>query len=907
MDMRTAWLGLMLACSNLHAQLLFNSVVPQDEAYYTKTLRNIELIYSEDNLPFAREAAKIELLMQPLYEQVYGYQMDETLYVGLISKYNQIANGFSTQYPNNRQINYIGGPLTVDYFSSPSWLKTLLYHETAHNYQTNVKESPVSSGLHSVIGNGAFFIPWFTIPNILESSFLLEGNAVLNESWHGNGGRLYSGRFKAATLQQAKAGKLEPELVYNDNYSFLYSSHFYTLGGYYQYYLAENYGLDKVNNYWKQHSREWYFPVYTNNATKRAIGVNFDTTFADWRRQMEAEAEKLVDVTGDDIASSQFFKPLSDDADEIYFIVNESGRSFPALVIYDKASGKVTESTSSYDQGKVIKLDDGRYATQSSANTSPWRIYQGLFDEEAIIIDGTQSKIIEGYLADGSAVYFDVPSSFDQPQLYVGDKFYARVNSSVFIDRQDNLYYFVQGDGKTRTLYKNKEALLTIKGYYSYVSGVDSKGAVYFIANTSNGSGLFRSYDGKVSRAHAADTIIDARLIDDNSALVAVMGADRFSYKRIALSAIDETPHEVKLFVENEPYYRADDIALHPVDTPKIDLEDPYYSLLNMNYSGTNIAFGEDSNAGFIYNIDIIFADPLTQNALSAFILRNTDEYTLGGAGYANNQYFIQYDVTAYDILDRPDNSSDATDRREYGLIANAYLPFLSMGHYYATLRSSYYEDYESNSRKPLSAALDLMRGEQYGVSMYPNFLLYASPYVSSDRGDNTTGGEASFEHSLPQEFYFGIGGQYSSSDATSNVDSRGVKLTNDQFEKFQDSDPSTVVMPGLKDTSYFRRVTKASLNLKKVFNLSSYSFKYPVSLRRESLYAVYNYYDIEPFTSSSSSTDNEQVNEFIAGITLDTYWLHRLPIPITMEYIYNDNDTIGEENTFRFYFGLLF
>ena len=907
MDMRKIWLGLLFVCSNLHAQLLFNSVVPQDEAYYTKAVRNTELIYSESNLPFAREAAEIEMLMQPVYEQLYGYQMDETLYVGLISKRNQIANGFSTQYPNNRQINYIGGPLTVDYFSSPSWLKTLLYHETAHNYQVNVKESPVSSGLHSVIGNGALFIPWFTVPNIIESSFLLEGNAVLNESWHGNGGRLYSGRFKAATLQQAKAGYLEPELVYNDNYNFLYGSHFYTLGGYYQYYLAENYGLEKVNSYWKEHSREWYFPLYTNNATKRAIGVNFNTTFADWRRQMQTEAEKLVDVTGDEITSSQFFSSLSDDDDEIYFTINETGRSFPQLIIYDKASGSVSKSTASYRQGKVIKLGDGRYVTQSGANTSPWRIYQGLFDEDAIIIDGTQSKVIEGYLGDGREVFFDVPSSFDQPQLYVGDQFYTRVNSSVFIDQQDNLYYFVQGDEKNRTLYKNREALLTIRGYYSYVSGVDSKGAVYFIANTPHGSGLFRFHDGKLSRAHAADTIIDARLIDDNSALVAVMGTDSFGYKRIDLSAIDEAPYEVTLFVENEPYYRADDIALHTVDTPDINLEDSYYSLLDMHYSGTNIAFGKDSEAGFVYNIDVIFADPLTQNALSAFILRNTDEYTLGGAAYANNQYFIQYDVTAYDVLDRPDNSTAVQDEREYGFIANAYLPFLSMGHYYATLRGSYYEDYESNSRKPLSAALDLFRGEQYGVSMYPNFLLYASPYVSSDRDDTTTGGEAAFQHDLPNEFYLGISGQYSSSDADSSVDSRGVKLTNNQFDKFQDSDPSTVLMPGLKETGYFKRITKASLDLKKVFNLSSYSFQYPVSLRRESLYAVYNYYDVEPFTSSTSGVENEQVNEFVAGITLDTYWLHRIPIPISMEYIYNDSDMLGEENTFRIYFGLVF
>ena len=330
--MKKVWLGLVAASFNLHAEPPMNSVVPHDQAYFTKDIRNTHLIYTESNREFAKQAAEIELTLQPLYEQMFGYQMDETLNVGLISDYNQIANGFSTQYPNNRQINYVGGAMMIDYFSSPSWLATLLYHETAHNYQLNAKASNVSKSLHSVIGNGTLFIPWFTVPNILESSFLLEGNAVLNESWHGNGGRLYSGRFKAATLQQAKAGYLTPERVYNNNLDFLYGSHFYTLGGYYQYFLAQNYGLENTNSYWQTLSYNWSWPFITNAATEKAIGVNFDKTFDAWRKQMESEAASLTDVEGEAIASTQFYTPINGNADEIYFITNESGRGFPARV-----------------------------------------------------------------------------------------------------------------------------------------------------------------------------------------------------------------------------------------------------------------------------------------------------------------------------------------------------------------------------------------------------------------------------------------------------------------------------------------------------------------------------------------------------------------------------------------------
>ena len=902
-DMTKVSIGLT-AATCVYAALLQNSTVPHDVSYYRAEVRNTELIYPREHLQFARETAGVEGTLQPLYEAMYGYTMDETLFVGLLSDCNQIANGYSTPYPNNRQINYPGGVLMVDYFASPSWLKTLLYHETAHNYQMNAKDSPVSQGLHDVIGNGWLFVPWFTLPNITESRFLIEGNAVLNESWHGNGGRLYSGRFKAATLQQAKAGRLTPERVYNDNYFFLYGSHHYTLGGYYQSYLAETYGLESVNAYWRAHSREWFWPFFTNRSTEASVGVDFGTAFDGWRKRTEAEAAEMTDVGGDAVASTQFYSPISGDGEAIYFIVNENGREFPERVVYGKSDGKVTTSRGSYIAGKVVRRPDGQFATQGSAYTSPWRIYAGLYDDDAVIVDGTQSKVIEGYLHDGTPVYFDVPGSFDQPRLYVGGTYYGRVNSSVFIDGDDNLYYFVQGKNKRRTLYRNKTPLCTISGYYGNVSGVDSGGAVYFIANTPHGSGLFRCKEGKMTRAHAADTIIEARLIDDHHALAAVMGPDAYRYKKIILETIDETPYEVSLFVEHEPYYHADDAGTDAEYAAAVGLEHPYRSLTAMHYSGTDLAFGIDSSAGFVYDLAIRFADPLTRNALSAFALRNLDEYTLGGLSYANSQYFLQFALSAYGVIDRPENGQAEADRRDYGLIVQTALPFLREGYGSATLYADYYQDYESRSRKPLSAALELKRSEQYGVSLYSNFLLSVSPYAASDRGDTAFGGAAVFEYGLPRESYAHLDFQYSASDADTAAEARGVKLAPSPSARFKDGDPTTVIMPSLSSTVYLRSVSKSGAELKKVFNLSSYFFTFPFSLRREAFLAGYHYYALEPFGGHASRL---WVNEASAGLLFDTLWFHKLPVPVTIDYFYNDTPELADWNTVRFGIGIAF
>ena len=138
-----------------------SAVVPEDDPYFIQDNKNTRLIYTQQTKPQAEHAAALGDKLHPLYEATFGYQLDTPLSLGLISSNNQIANGFSTQYPSNRQINYMGGAQVPDYFASSSWLDTLLLHETAHNYQTNAKNNPVSRGVYNVFRNGNIYLPFF--------------------------------------------------------------------------------------------------------------------------------------------------------------------------------------------------------------------------------------------------------------------------------------------------------------------------------------------------------------------------------------------------------------------------------------------------------------------------------------------------------------------------------------------------------------------------------------------------------------------------------------------------------------------------------------------------------------------------------------------------------------------------
>ncbi|QSZ41654.1 hypothetical protein GJV85_05885 [Sulfurimonas aquatica] len=893
--------SLLLMCLSLTASIVpvtlptGTAVVPNDKDYYTDTTNNVEIIYTKDNIPFAKHTSSVETPLNESYKKFFNWELDETLYVGLISDYNQIANGFSTQWPNNRQINYVGGSQMVDYFTTTSWLDTLLYHETAHNYQLNIKGSVVSRVMHSIFGNGTVFIPFpFGVPNVLENSFMLEGNAVLNESWHGNGGRLYSGRFKAQTLLQAKAGKIKPEYVYNSKLEFPYGERAYIQGGFFNLYLAQKYGIERVNSYFKFHSEDWWFPAWTDASMRDAIGVSFTQALSDFESAYASAADYMQLANGKKIASSQFFSSLGNDSEEIFFITNESGYRAPELVVVDKKEQSVKKRRDSWMNGKVVK-QNGEYFTQGSRNTSPTRIYQGLFNSNAFIKEGSESKMVQGYLSDGREVYFDVPTSYSEPQLYVGAEFYAKVNSSVIIDKYDNLYYFKQ-NGKKRTLYKNKKALYTYEGFYGMVSDVDSRGIIYFVANSRFGSSLFTYYKGMIRRATEADNVVEARLINDNEVLIAAMSDKDYYYVINDINRIKETPYETKLFFEEKEYYES--VAKQSNENTRTDAielaSDSYYSVLEMNYSGADFAFGYGSVTGPIGSLDIKFGDPLSQSSATAFVRRDELNVTIAGVEFSSSEYLLNYRLLAYKVLDE----GVLANARDVGFVGGLTLPFYNAGYYNADIGVSYYQDYSEGLREPLSLSLRAGRSEGYGVSMYANYENMLQLYGVSERKSKLLGGQYRFSHDLPYQFYLGLGAKYSHTQEESVEPGSGVKISNLSFAV--DLDPSTISMPNLDGSFYAKSVGYGEVSLSKVFNFSAYFFTFPVSLQRESFYAKYRYYDVQYLHGGG-----DDVNEYTAGLMLGTVFLNSFVAPLSFEYVHND--TVVQKDLFRFLLGVSF
>jgi hypothetical protein len=880
-DIRTLFLGFSIFASSVWGA----HVKPNDSYLHTKS-DNIDLIIASEYQKESSDILSFEEGLLQTYSKLYGYKLDDTLYLGLASSKNQIANAFSTQIPLNMQMNYIGGSLLPDYFSTTSWLKTILIHESAHNFQLNAKHNPLSKTAHKIFKNTPvtwlYIAPLFPVPNLMESSFMLEGNAVLNESLFDNGGRLYSGAFWAMTLTQAKAGLITPQRLYNDHLFFPYGTHHYIVGGFFQLFLAQRYGIEKVNRYFLAYSDQW-LPFFTNAVCRNHFGKNFETLVFEYKEWLGKKMSEFHETEGKQVAFSKSFTALNSNKKEIFFLTTDN-YSAPEMVKIDKRSTKAEKKRGNYLFGKAFKLED-KYYTLASASVENDKITIALFDEKGNPLKGSQSQALQTILPNGEKLYFDVARSYDGLHLYRDKKFLGVVNSSVISDEAGNYYYFKQ-QGNKRILCKNRESLFTFDGYYGKIADVNSNGKIYFIANSKAGSSLYSWYNGVLAKEVEGDDVIDAKLLDDHTALLAVMRADGIAFIKSELK-----PYETKVY-ERHYFFENNYVIAKKLETKQPKLT-TYNAWNNLHYSALtqNVEVTEDDEINF--NISATFSDPLERNHLRIFTSRY-DEESIAGIGYDNSSYLLDFGADIYGVLSHDENISD----RGFGINAYMHYPWYHQTYTRGDIRLSMHMDSDKDAKSPLNLDINWRKSLQFGNSFYPDFYSKIGLFTVYDRSDIAYGARFSYMKDLLHELYAGADIHYAKSNTKRFAhNERGILIDDTAFSGMTDS--SRFVMPSLSREIYAKEAFKAEVSLAKVLEFNKYYFSFPLSLRREVLYGKYRYFNLK------GNEKEYDFSEYTVGLTLELLVLHKLPLPISFEWLKNDD--LKDANNFRMIVDLQF
>lgn len=860
-------------------------VVPDE--YQINRDDNRTYIYSDEYTALLPDIKAYQDKIINQYSQEYDFSLDERLYVGLASHRNQIANAFSTQIPFNSQLFYGAGAGYIDYFCFDSWLKTLLIHETAHNFQLNPKENLPSKLSHQVFGNTPFtilgFLPLFPIPNLTESNFNLEGNAVMNESRFGNGGRLYSGYALAELVALAQADLITPELMYNDTLNFPYGEKPYLIGGFFHQFLAKRYGVEKVNRYFKTYATQM-LPLFTNAMFREAFGKDFETLLGEFVTEVKQQHAGFKPSNGKVMATSQIFVPMNRTEDECYTLISDR-QSAPQVLSFNTDTHAVSYHQGAWQTGELFKIDD-QYYTQSYAKTTPTQITTGLFDTNLLIKKGTESKAVQGIMPNGKAVYFDIPHSIETPHIYINGAFYDTAHSSVHIDDQGNLYYFKQ-EGQQRRLYKNKTPLFNYEGHYGFVTDVDQEGRIYFIAASEHGSRAYRYNGSTMERITDGDDVIDLKLINADQALIATIQADRYTYQTVPLQVQSTTVFALESGLEDNSseITQAQQVFKETLQTPD---SKHYQPLTNLHYSSLNQAMGYSSYDGFLLYLQANFSDPLMQNSLTA-LLSHEKAKTVGGLRYDNQAYPLQFGAEVFGVQQH----EIIWDEQDHGYGGYLRYPFLAKGYWRGDGTIAYTEAYHTLYRKPISATLDLTHQKQFGISKYPNRLDQLTLFAAQDRDTQSYGGTYNGMHDLAWQSYLGWGGTYMQSSKQNLFEEKGIRIA-DSWGALQ-SERSEIIMPTIDRELYAKSAGFAEISLYKVFDTPIYHFSLPLSLRRETFYAKHRYYNFD------LRTVTQEYHETIVGLESDLLFMHKIPLPISFEWLYNEEVT--DPSQFRIFF----
>lgn len=870
---------------------------------YTKIINNIflvplflflvcnSLIASSDNDYLVLKEQKYEIIYTKIYEKEayyvksnidallkandksFGYSFDEPLRIVLVSDEMQVANAFSTQVPYNLTTFYNGGSSMVDYFGTTSWLNTILNHELSHNYQLNAKKSPVSKTLHQYLGNNYLpimvgFLPVFTLPNIYLPTAILEGNAVLNESIYNNGGRLYSGRFKALKNSLMQNNKINFKSIINDNLEFPYMESKYIIGGFYMEFLARKYGADKVNSFFYTHSDHFINPFLFNQSFLETFRQTFSSSINEFIAKDKKENSSFKTLQdGKIIGRSNRQIYINKDGNNIYFQTSDL-KNRAKLYTLDLNKMEIKSERTKLKNGLIFQLDGELYSS-SDGYISKELYKNGLFNDDANIHPDTIGKNIQDVNKD-DILYFDVQKSYDKPALYKNKDFLDYVDSSAIFDKNNSVYYMKQ-NGLSRSILKNKEKVYEYDGYYGKVVDVIGE-EIYFVANSEFGSTLYKYTPKGLVQITNADNIIDAKAINDKTFLVVTVDHDGYYVKAIQ-NPINSIMYSV---FPTKPIQNAQNFSfVTPAKTEPLNGK-TYNEVANLEYSAIYPSYGYDSKKGSLYSLNGFFTDPLMFNSVSLNVRKDYDEEIVG-ATYVNNRYY-DFQLSLYDINKQEKLEKD----RGYYLGTS-----LSTEYYKNDLTAlgvgiSYYLDSDYKEKDPLTLSASYNYKEQYSLGHKPYFNVNINAFTQKDRDNNTLGVLSNVNHHLVGDTYIGANFKRLDSDVVDSSQYKGIRLITKTLNTKKDI--ANTLIEGLKNDVFVKTLSSAGIDISSTFYVNRYFEYFPIGLQKETFFGSYNYYDI-------ATSKGQSIKEFSVGVELDLLLFYKFKIPLVIKRIENKFD----------------
>ena len=857
--------------------LVSNFLTPYSSNFIEEKFEKFDLIYAEEHSKYRDYIAKEVSKTVDIYEKSFGFKLRNRLKVILASSRDQVTNGYATPVYTNKIVLFNGGSSGIDYFSSPFWIDNLIRHELAHTFQLNAQKSKFSQVANTIFGNSLEVPVIQVFPNLLLPDGLLEGNAVLNESLFGMGGRLYNGSLKALFLTTLP--KLDETRFVNNHLEFPFMEEKYIAGSFFNLYLYNIYGIQKVNRFFLSHSKG-FIPAETlfiNKSFQTYFGKSFTILFQEFIDLWKSSLEEFSIQKGVEIGFTERYFSLTRDLENIY-LTSSNRDSKPKTETYSKIGGSLSDEVYFGTGGKMFKIGDS-FVEAKNGNSDSQEIKFGLW-KDGKIIEESKGKVFFDHLKD-SWLYFDTDASFKTPNLYKDGNFIDEITSSPLFDKESNIYYFKQ-NRDIRTLSKNGKPLFSFQGFYSKIVDIDGE-KIYFIANSDLGSTLYLFQNGRIFRVMQGDNIFDGKLINSENIILTTVKSDGYHYLKVE---IPKKLEESKIYFQNI----GDEFIFSDSNLEVSQNRKEYNSILKLSFVELLLSYGTN---GINFH-QISFQDPIGYNLLTlGFLdLGYSEEYRFG---YSNSRYWINYGFSG-EFLEYQNNH-----QTKFSSFLHFQLSKMENFATSLTVQTIFIEDYFSDNFRleeyrgnyiesfQFVAGYGVGESESYGNSIYSQESIFFQPIYKYLDESNFLGLYFEYGRKISDYTFFG-----SSYKGVVNLEQK----ENLYIENILDVDDlGDISLEGLHDSLLpSRSLHKFSTVISQIINLPIYFFKFPLSLRREAIFVRYDH------ILEDRKDDLRYVNETVFGLSFELLAMHRFPVPMTFKYI--DNSISGGSFKFITEFG---
>ncbi|MBL7543131.1 MAG: hypothetical protein JNL11_04910 [Bdellovibrionaceae bacterium] len=849
---------LVLFFQNAHAYLVYG-----DEDYYIYHTPKFSYILTESDFKYLPKLVSESHKMAALYENEFSWMLDEHTSLISTSNRNQIANAFATISPNNMVVFYKGGVEFLDPSAVSSWIDTLSSHEIAHVYQLNVK-SRTGQFLKNIFGNSTYVIipfiplPLFTSPTALLPTFILEGNAVLNESRLNRGGRLFSAESLVLATELIEGGSGELRFLMNNYVGFPYGKEKYILGGYFQSYLANRYSFKTTNRFFLKHAENNINPFELKSSFAATFFADYENLYQDFLKNFRTKQKDYNPYRGESLVTSRQSVEFNRINDVIYFLSSPDDKSPKKLNQFKIQHNELHSDNSYLNAGKVFQID-GKFYTASVYSDNNRNIFYSLVDKNYNFLPEFENKYVTDVVGT-SVAYFDMTQSYDRGVLYRNQERINETESKALLDPQGNIYYFRQ-EGSSKILFRNREKIFSLKTNFSLLADVIADNEIYFISNTKNGSGLYCYCDKTIRRVLPYDNIIAAKKAG-NGFLVSFLSKDQYLVSHIQAQIKDESPtppHDIF----PSTYFHDVEATAHP----EAQESRRYLSLRELRFSQYNINYFSSKKHHTLVN-SLSWVDPLLYSSVDmAFSI--SDDLAYNSLKFLYLPYSTKLGLLLKNETDLYWNETLklTTNTLQVGVSNTVYaqrFASLSIGADFQTEQNRLF----NNEIKSLYMIY------RYSESYLLNYLPYLSfsfmPSLEESSGKVSQSFSATGSKMLLTDFYLSLG--YTKNNA--EYFKLEAKPTPSLFFK------RGIATPLYYSTFYSSELTQSEVQLTYEIPYSKYYYRFPFSLRRLAPFVSYQMHDSKEVFYG---TEIDRLSFTTIGLEAEILVLHTSPMRVKL------------------------